>query len=861
MDLVDLKTGAVTQVPDDQAQRAILSGTHTFIKGSAVPIRTERGDVKQVSAEEAMAHVTEGTAHITSPEAYHQAEIQRKYGGVGGTAAAFGTGLARGASLGLSDPAAIAAARALGGDEAAETTRQHLEGWKEASPYAEGAGQLVGMAAPLLASGGAAAAGEAAEGASAVGTAVRGAGAIPRAVSALGEVGGGVAKRIVGDAAESFAGRMAQKTIAHAATGAVEGAAYGAGNEISENSLNGGNHELTAEQLIAAAGHGALVGGVLGGGIGAGGEMASTGLDAVSEKLLAPVKAAEGEAAKPGGIRGFLEDLANDKAHRATGAMLKDSRYAAERIEGGTDAIGKFVRDDVTKAAGKPLESMDLYDMQTAAQKLKGQAVERMDGAIEKMDALPDEGRVKALDVTSKLRQIGENIRGKLGHEPLANQVESLVQDFEDKAGIKRVTDPTLQAAVDQQVNSKITLSYSKLRDLRKDLDELINKGKKNPLVSSPIQHEMTQMRWTLENALTDNLESHAADAGVDLGKEYRAAKAQYQKASYIDHTSTDKIARQENTNASFGLRDAIMAAGGLAMGHPLAAAAAGMGMKLARERGNQIVAGMADRLLHLGAVERATQGVTQQIGGSLRAYLSRATEVLPAMPIASKLAMGPRKGRSLEDGYNRTVSEVQEAAADPAAHMNRIGLNVGTLGDHAPQVSLAVGQKAAQVTTYLASKIPKQQDGPSLLQPQIKGPPPSEMQMSAFMRTAAVLKKPLSLLGELRGGRITQDEVDAVRVNYPQLYGQMQKAAMESIASRPTAVPYEKRKHLATLLGVPTDPTLTGDFVKQIQDSYQHTPDAGAQQQAEENPTRGKPKKGSLPSFASQTATQFERA
>jgi hypothetical protein len=285
----------------------------------------------------------------------------------------------------------------------------------------------------------------------------------------------------------------------------------------------------------------------------------------------------------------------------------------------------------------------------------------------------------------------------------------------------------------------------------------------------------------------------------------------------------------------------------------------AGAGMKLARERGNQIVAGMADRFLQLGAAERATQAVSQKISGTFRGYLARATEVLPAMPVAAKLSGGLRGTRSLADGYQKTVDEVKQAELDPDGHAQKIGLNISTLSTHAPKVAIALGAKASEVTAYLAARVPPQPPGPSSLQPQIKGPPPSEMAMSSFMRVAAVLKDPLSLLTEMRRGQITAEQVDAVKANYPQLYQQFQKAGMEAVANRSTPIPYEKRKQLAVLFQIPTDPVLEPDFVATIQQSYAHTPDAGAQQAAEEKP-RGHSAKGSLKSFATQTQTPFDR-
>ncbi len=235
-----------------------------------IPVVDSAGNVGLLSEEDANAAIALGNARPATGDevlaekqkaAAERAEqaYQEEFGGVGGAAAAAGIGALRGASFGLSDPAAIEAARALGGDAAAEQTRRAMQGYQKVNPGASLLGEGVGMVAPLLT--GAGEAGLLMRG-------VRGAGAVTRGVEAAGAAAERLGARLVGQGAEGIMGRALQRGTALALRGGVEGAAYGAGSEISQAAL--ADEELTAEKLVAAGSQGFLAGAVAMGALGAG---------------------------------------------------------------------------------------------------------------------------------------------------------------------------------------------------------------------------------------------------------------------------------------------------------------------------------------------------------------------------------------------------------------------------------------------------------------------------------------------------------------------------------------------------------------------------------------------------------------
>lgn len=283
MKLVNLSTKDFEDIPDDKVQEAFSSGTHGFASpDDRVPVKAPDGSLGSVDAKDAAAAFAAG-ASVAPAEEYRSAELEGKYGGLGGTLAAGAEGFARGLTVGTSDPIAIEAAKAFGGPEAEQKIRTHLAEEKEAHPYLSTATEIGGAALPTVLSGGAtapeeaaalAARGgvEAAEGGSRMATLLRAVGAPARGAAKAGELAGGASEWAMGKvlgspSAEGAMARITRMAVKSGATGAGEGAVFGAGSQISEDAL--GDHELNAEKMAAAIGHGALWGGMTGTALGA----------------------------------------------------------------------------------------------------------------------------------------------------------------------------------------------------------------------------------------------------------------------------------------------------------------------------------------------------------------------------------------------------------------------------------------------------------------------------------------------------------------------------------------------------------------------------------------------------------------
>lgn len=211
-------------------------------------VKNRNGQLGEIPVEQAREALSEGYQLATPDEAKEQS-LQGQYGdGLGTEIRAGLEGAARGLSIGTSD----AILQGLGADQ------EGLRERKERNPVAAGVGEVAGIAAPLAVSALAGPAGPA-------GVAGAIAARTPVALLARGTLAAGEAA--AGALEGTRAAQVLGKALAPAVGSAIEGAAYGLGQSVSEEAL--GDPGLSAERLVSNVGLGGLFGGALGGVFGA----------------------------------------------------------------------------------------------------------------------------------------------------------------------------------------------------------------------------------------------------------------------------------------------------------------------------------------------------------------------------------------------------------------------------------------------------------------------------------------------------------------------------------------------------------------------------------------------------------------
>jgi hypothetical protein len=557
MKLYQLDTGAPVDVPDSDVPAALQSGKVGLPAGSAIPYQDEDGSIKSVPIEQ--SHTIDWSKAAVVPHSALEAqELQASHGGALEQAKAGLEGLASGATLGASD---VLEGQALG-------NTADIEARRKANPWTAGAGQAVGALAPSLLAP-EAGVGEVEE-AGALGSLARIGAAPTRGVGlAGGAVEGGIRDLLGAGAGDSFVAALAKNVAAKGAGAATEGAIYGATQHLDEQML--GDPDANGESLLAATGHGALLGLGLGAGLGAVGELGGAAFERVVPRL---------------------HGLAGDTAARA---VSPGAEAALEHLPGGARAAGQRLIDDGMIHAGETSEQI--------AAKL-GPAADEADARAAKILATADAAgtpgpslRAIVDDTEKEIAALRETPDGEEAAKALRTQLDAVTE----AAGV-----PEMEPSVDRAaILDAARLPFAKTADLVPTLE--------GPL-KAIVQREL--------DAAGAKAAAKLGGSFLDEYKDAKLAAAQYRALASAPPPGSRSVKKMA-TAAGLGLltHGPAGAAGGLALG---------LAKQWAAERGHSTAAVVLDKLAALRGVERAAQTVDRKFARGIAALLPGAEERAP---------------------------------------------------------------------------------------------------------------------------------------------------------------------------------------------------------------------------------------
>lgn len=387
---------------------------------------TPAGELRQIPASQAPDAELIGWTPAT-PEQIRESQLQQTYGGTGGQIVTGGLAALRALTFGGSDVLGVKIGQLAGMSK--EEAQQGLRELREANPASDTAGTILGVAAPLLATMGADAPLAGAQGADALATAARFTG--PGAVARLGSaVTKGVEAAL--PEAEGLVGRIASEAIAAGAGSAVEGAAYDAGQVVSEDAL--GDPNLTAQSALATIGLSAALGGGLGGALGAAGEAFPIALKKVGESLSSAVqKAKEAYPELAERLTGVSADTVRDLQQKIGSAFTDPKQAWKLQTNLGThlEDLGNSLADAQKElySSARPAETADLirgesaWDLKplTSAQR----ALDGIESAVKTIRADPD---LYEQGFAAKLEQIGNGLSRRIADGDAVKVFEELRQ-------------------------------------------------------------------------------------------------------------------------------------------------------------------------------------------------------------------------------------------------------------------------------------------------------------------------------------------------------------------------------------------------------------------------------------------------
>lgn len=831
-ELYDTQTGKRLQVASgDEAAQAFTAGRAGFKPGQRLHVVSADGEMGTIDASEA-AQALESGMRIASDVDVEKARLQAEHGTGLETVKAGAEGLARGATFGLSDVALTETGLAEGAD---------LRARQEANPLVSGGAELAGAIAPMLLSGGASSAATGAGLAARAGQVARTAGAIPRGTAALGRAVEAGAAKLLGSRAGTLAGRGASL----AAGGAVEGAVIGAGQAVSAAALD--DVELTAEQLLASAGHGALLGGVAGGALGAGAKVVADTGRAVARRLPDTAK----KLFTREGAAEVLEQYADRQAFAVGKNPSGGKGFVREAIKkkGGIERGGRIAREDYNIG---PTTTVD--DIAKLAPARKREAGEQVGAALRRMDEVAEPAALP------QAARIDDRIRKEvLG--PLEQSKSPALRKMADRVGAEVGAQGFLQSADDAADRA---WSLESLHTQRRVLDDLAYKENLSGTMGKPTAfgEELIKVRRIVENEIEAAAERVGKSAGEDIAGAYRDAKERYGWHSLFERMSRDAV-NANDANDAIGLLGSqfgnMMALGEAAVTGSIGLETlvipwiAGRAHKLVRQHLPGVAVAAATQLRAAQQVTERALNVERQMDRAVVGFFARAREGAKRdVPIVAA-QLKPRRER-----YEEAKAEL--VAATPEKLVERATAQMGRSSHEA--LATAYTASAQRGADFLRAKRPAERPV-AMVRPDLdKTQKVSDHEMARFLRYVDAVKDPMSVVAGIESGEVTIEGVEALQAVYPRMYEALVTRVTDAISQTDKQLPYSDLRRLSIVLDTPLHPSLTPEFIAFAQSRYASpAPVVGqAQSQAQAEPSLS-PSQRSAPELAQNHMTGTQQA
>jgi hypothetical protein len=699
-------------------------------------------------------------------------ELEQKYGD--SSLRTFAESAASAASFGLTDQALIATGA---------TTQEALRERRARNDNAALAGEIAGVAGPALLSGGSSII------AKSTAAGVKGA---AKAALATEQLTAKALKKLIGETGKGeLAKEVLRKSIAKGVGSAVEGSLYGTGKLISEDAL--GNAKFNAENLVAHAGAGAVLGGLAGGAFGAieavvpvfkSGKIVNfknktfnKPINPVNDSIelagFTPSKASKLKSRAPHIVERFpqvIKEAAEDSNYHA----FKSNKALVESMDNYLSKTGNAI-DDSLKSINKDLQSTVIMPTKS---KLASRVQRNLQAYKTELNLIDDAGNALP-GVSSQLKK-----------------VDDIIGEFDEwLSSSNKITIPEI---------NKLKQNYQRLANYDKNgLLPLDEKVKRN--IASSIREELLDV---------------AEAAGGELGTKLKKELADYQAARVF----TDQLRNKVDKTKGWSFTDKIdMINAGMLGNLNLGAGAAYIGGKKFLE------SDLKRKITILSSIEKANQIVNKKISSGITKYF-KGVKVPSPVGLASRTMLSSGLSQDLSGETPKKPSNKKEAFAN--LQTNLINMNDpekapsfmqrGNIEDAAPETHQYSQSILASAAYFLAQKLPTDHASRAVTDSLTKRKyEPSSIEISKFEKYLQTIENPLSVIDELNAGTITREHTEALQAVYPDIYDRIRIETMEKIETSKDPIPYQKRLNLGILLNIPTDAALVPSNIQGLQAQF----------------------------------------
>lgn len=721
------------------------------------------------------------------------------------------TGLARGVTLGVSDPIL----RGLG------VSAERLKQVQERNPVSSTVGEMAGIVAPAAIS---ALAGP--EGPAAVLAGSTPMGLLSRAGTAAAEH---IAPKVALGEGAGLTARVLSRAAPAALGSAVEGAGLGLGQSVSEEAL--GDHGLNAEKMMANVGLGAILGGTFGGLIEGGAEALPPAFGAAKDALTKMKNTVMGAPEEVGPLGKAYAKLSSFVSGKDEGAIIEAltnrARLAThEELEHLTDDFAKNLQDlhasveKASKATSNFARGEETSKLLEGAQDLNPEAIkglgqgvlrdandlilnmrnepELFSGNIARQIEQQRDGFMRNLEVAESPAQVHQAIDEfkraldkKIKYQKNPPPADMAAQDA--LKGYRRAVKETLE---DESVWGEAGARQSAYNDaLSEHLEDALKPFKKDFMKKTIIRgHDVHRVdpvkvksflrsagdiRGEEKNAILQKFLGTSSNLLDQIEKTYQALPEKNFSREAVDSVinKTRDVSNKAVTQSEINKTLNALGAGGhnSYLGEGMAAFTALHSPALgAAIEGFNIIRNPGLSIQRLAKIEAMANKVTQGIAKGTKAIFKGGEALAPNLvPLMTK------EGIKSRENVQKNIDQISQMSRDPEHFVNHMQEQTSGMQKYAPQTADQLGVSSSLAVQFLASKLPDQ--GPSGVLS--KKMPLSSYDLSKFQRYYSAVEDPLGVLEQVKAKTISKESVEALGAVYPKLYDEMKVQIYDEIS------------------------------------------------------------------------------
>lgn len=811
------------EISDDLVTDAIKSGSHGLRKGVPINIFDRDGNAFSVPAEDARGEFLQGStfANKSQIEAFKKRKEARE-----SPIEATALGLGRSLTLGFTD----VVAKGTG-----FRTQEELDLLSEENPVLTGLSETIGIAGPILLSGGSSLL---AKGLTKAGIAVLGAEAAGQAVGKV------VSKKIANETLREFVGRGAGF--------GAEALGLSAAQILSRRAFNDENRPMTAEALVAEIGTNA----VLGAALGAGSALIRPGAKAFKKQVLDRARQIIPEGPDKTRVMSFITGQSEEVINKFGLRPLEiDAAQTISQTALNIEQQLVMLTDKSSQQHRVVLEALD----QSGIGLNKQAIVKVLSKNKDRIKALKGKG-VVALSIKKEAKKLDAIIKqvedintfNGVAHNPFlpgqeligANPVKQVVEAMDDiltntfnKRKVNKILEKgeaellITRGKLNQELRdavpefAELMNAHAETTSLVNDLSQIIgnknlSEGKLKTIVTS-LQERRPTKKTSVDvlRRLRIETSTNASKLNeIGISKQvFDEAKKNLDGFDAIQMIDDRLILDKMNASTTAGSRKSLVGAtvgsmvGGVSAG-PIGAAIGAVGGATMDQFGGKFVKEIIKMQALIGSPLKAMTEVAERYTKKVDSVMS--TSIKNAgRAIKTESIRRLTKSRLTEKDENEIIDLINTKSSNIEIEIERFQNRNSLMFDAEPDTSLLMSNKLVDLIAFLQSKNFKSGGQFALDKSRM-----SERQRIKFKTYIAAAENQDIIFDSLKDGLVIPEHIEILEAVYPATFERMQEKLIEEMSDLEKDISRKAANALSKVFKVPLLTSQSPQFTQMVQ-------------------------------------------